>query len=673
MYSLLTKYNKLANKINTIVNNSKKLISHSCLSNTYQSNNSIAYKNINKISHNSSYLRNKNIIGINKSLFSTNTKYNQEDVKRKISDIPLLKDFINNKKDSIEESLNQEELIEINPVDYYKSNIATTNILNNKTYLLESFGCQMNSNDAEIVKAILNKSGLVETLEKENADIILFNTCSIREAAEERVIERIKQLKQYKNSNKDLIVGVLGCMAENKKGTLQTVKNKFNKDGKTLNLINLVAGPDSYRELPKMISALMTKESKFEINTQLSIEETYGDIMPVRVKDNLKAFVSIMRGCNNMCTYCIVPFTRGVERSRDSISIFNEIKELNEQGIKEVTLLGQNVNSYFVSNNEDIDDYYAFISQKFSEEEFNYIKNESKKQHYSNTELKQADIKDFLTLSEKVLADGFDERQSKAKVNDKKGLRFHQLLFYLSESFPNIKFRFTSPHPKDYPDALIKIIAYQNNVSKGLHIPLQSGNTEILTKMKRFYSKESYINLIEKIREVIPKAKISSDFIVGFCGETEDQFLDTLDVCRKVNFDVAYMFMYSMRPKTYAYHKFVDNVTQEDKSQRLTKLIEVIFEGQNKNNTNEIGKEQLVLVEGLSKKNNKDEVLVYGKNDGYITCVINNIKIGSKDNDTEKKELTKGDWAVVVPYKATATTLYCNPLYRIQKLNEFKI
>jgi tRNA A37 methylthiotransferase MiaB len=485
--------------------------------------------------------------------------------KLKINDIPNLNEFINQsnfktelitEKNENENDNIQDDLIPVTTKDYEEScqeitSNSSSSILNGKKYYLETFGCQMNINDSEIIKSILNKSGLVESEDKESTDIIFFNTCSVRESAEEKVIEKIKHCRILKENNKNLILGILGCMAERKKESLLELNETLKKQYSKISIIDLVAGPDSYKDLPRMLSALIKKESKFEINTQLSIEETYGDIIPVRVKNSIKAFVSIMRGCNNMCSFCIVPFTRGKERSRDLISIYNEIKELSNQGVKEITLLGQNVNSYFVSNSNDLSIYSDYL---------NNISNRSK--------LKKEILKEIhsdIQLTPKVLSDGFSQMQKISKENDISGIRFTNLLFFLAENFPDIQFRFTSPHPKDFPDQLIRVIKYKHNICKSIHMPLQAGNSEVLASMKRFYTKESYINLVKKIRELIPDVKISSDFIVGFCGETENQFKDTLDVCEKVQFDTAYMFIYSMRPKTHAYYKLKDNVSKEEK------------------------------------------------------------------------------------------------------------
>lgn len=555
---------------------------------------------------------------------------------KQLKDIPNLKEFINNTTKKKESNSN-------NTVSDYENN-TKERILLNKTYSLETFGCQMNENDSEIIKSILNNSGLIEvnintnSYSTSNMDIILFNTCAIRESAEEKVKEKLKHLKKLKSINKNLIVGVLGCMAERK-------KDNFNDTDSTLKgIVDLVVGPDSYRDLPKILISLMNNESQFEMNVQLSTEETYSDIKPVRIKDDIKAYISIMRGCNNMCSFCIVPYTRGKERSRDMKSIISEIEEISRDenlNIKEVILLGQNVNSYMTNNEDDMTYYKNYL--------INYMQEENKLSPIPK------ELFPYIDLSVKKLADGFDQIQKKAKENDIEAIRFSHLLFILSLKFKSLKFRFTSPHPKDFPLELLVLIKNMSNISKQIHLPLQSGSNKVLLSMKRLYSKETFIKLAETIRRTIPNVKISTDIIVGFCGESEDDFNSTLDVVSKVKFDQSFMFKYSMREKTYAHRKLVDDVPEDIKNKRLEMLIDKSKEVQLENNKKEEGREQIILVEGYTKK--KFEYLtVFGKNDGGLNCYV---QVKQEDN------LIKGDYIKAICYKGTQHSLYCEYKERI--------
>ena len=673
-------------------------------------------ENINSIIY-FKYLYNLNLFKNNNKWFSNNSK-----------SIPSLKDFLHNNitKNNVTNSNNHYYLFN-NSIRNESSNISvpyttediniplnTINInkcfdnLNNKKFYIETYGCQMNQSDTEVVKSILLSSNMIMSENKENADLILLNTCAIRESAEEKVLEKIKQFKYYKYKNNKLIIGVLGCMAERKKQNIleyfnniqfdnEVITNKdkifndnsinkinsqesinnnnnitINKNKKlksNINVVDLIAGPDSYRDLPRMINSLMSKNSKFEVNVQLSLDETYAEIVPTRLNNDIKAFVSIMRGCNNMCTYCIVPFTRGTERSRDLISIINEISSLVEDSnqsnnnktkeelkIKEITLLGQNVNSYLSNQIKDIEFYNNFINtyikQKYNINSLDNLIN-------SNT-LDNKELYDFiysLKLSNKKISDGFKDIQKLSRNNNKECIRFNHLLFILSNMFPNIRFRFTSPHPKEFPDSFLLSIKYINNIAKNIHLPLQSGSSKILDLMRRLYDKESFVNLVEKTKKIIPNIKISTDIIVGFCEETESDFEQTLEVCKYVNFDTAFMFMYSMREKTFAHRKLKDNVAQSVKEERLKKLIDIVKNGQEKNNSNEIGNKQLILIEGNTKKNYGSNISYFGKNEGNLSCVIRNVDTCSMHfiND-----INKGSWVIATVNDYSANTLFCN-------------
>jgi tRNA-N(6)-(isopentenyl)adenosine-37 thiotransferase enzyme MiaB len=372
----------------------------------------------------------------------------------------------------------------------------------------------MNVADSEIVHALLAEEGYFKATGPSEADVMLINTCSIRDKAEERVWNRIRELRAIKKNAK---IAVLGCMAER-------VKHKLLKKNK---LADVVVGPDAYRDLPRLLQNAIDLDEP-GINVTLSLEETYADIVPVRELENgVSAFVSIMRGCNNMCSYCIVPFTRGRERSRLMNTIVDEAASLARQGFKEITLLGQNVNSYNDLSNQDRSVENVELSKGFS----------------SIVKIPQG------------------------------GIRFGQLLEEVAKAAPECRIRFTSPHPKDFPDDVLDVIKNYPNVSKMVHIPAQSGSSTVLQRMRRGYSRESYLELIAHIKSIIPNISLSSDFISGFCGETEEEHHETLSLLEHVKYDHAYMFAYSQREKTHAHHKFEDNVPQETKSRRLQEVI----------------------------------------------------------------------------------------------------
>jgi tRNA-2-methylthio-N6-dimethylallyladenosine synthase len=399
-----------------------------------------------------------------------------------------------------------------------------------KKLYIETYGCQMNVNDSEVVVSIMRNNGIAFTSAPDEADIILINTCSIRENAEQRIWGRLNTFKQIKKDKPGLLVGVIGCMAERLKERLLE-KEK---------LVDLVIGPDSYRELPSLVKEAGTGQKA--INVLLSREETYADISPVRSdKNGVSAFVSIMRGCNNYCSYCVVPYTRGRERSRDPESVINEISELNDQGYKEVTLLGQNVNSY-------------------------HRKGSLKNGHLS-----------FAGLLEKA-----------------------------ATLFPDMRFRFSTSHPRDISDELLYTISRQTNICRHIHLPVQSGSTRILKLMNRGYTREEYLERISAIREIIPGCAISTDIISGFCTETESDHLLTLSLMEEVLYDFSFMFKYSERPGTKAAKKLKDDVPEDVKSKRLNEIIELQGTLSARSKESDPGKTFEVLVEGKSKKSNKE-------------------------------------------------------------------
>ena len=410
-----------------------------------------------------------------------------------------------------------------------------------KKLFIQSYGCAMNFSDSEIVASILTKEGYSITNTIENSDLILINTCSIREKAEETIRNRLRNINVIKKNKPSLIIGILGCMAER-------LKEKLLNEEK---IVDIVAGPDSYRDLPKLVSNVIENKEK-SVNTILSLEETYDNIEPVRLNSNgITAFISIMRGCDNMCSFCVVPFTRGRERSRDPYSIKEEAKHLYNKGYKEITLLGQNVDSY-----------------KWSKEA-----NNKKKLEKSN------DIKDIINFS--------DLLEMVAKIN------------------PDLRVRFSTSHPKDITNDVLMVIKKYENVCNYIHLPAQSGNSRILKKMNRTYDRDWYLNKIHDIKRIVGKdCGISSDFITGFCSETEKEHNDTLSLMDNVIYDYSYMYYYSERPGTLAQRKYNDNVTLETKKRRLSEIIKRQNQHSLNKNKLTINNTYKVLVEGVSKKSN---------------------------------------------------------------------
>ena len=412
--------------------------------------------------------------------------------------------------------------------------------MKNKFYI-ESYGCAMNFSDSEIVASILNKEGYKLSKNPEEANLILINTCSIRDKAEQTIRKRLKLFSKYKKNTNELKIGILGCMAERLKEKL-LIEEK---------IVDLVVGPDSYRDLPNLINNL--KDDKKVINTILSLEETYEDIIPLRINSNgINAYISIMRGCDNMCSFCVVPFTRGRERSRNPYTIIKEAKDLFRKGYREITLLGQNVDSY-----------------KWSE------KINNKKKLEKNIELKD-DIISFANLLEMV-----------AKINS------------------DLRIRFSTSHPKDITKDVLEVIKSNENVCNYIHLPAQSGNSRILKMMNRTYDRDWYLNKVMDIKNILGnECGISSDFIAGFCSETEKEHQDTLSLMDEVIYDYSYMFYYSERPGTLAQRKYDDNITLETKKRRLSEIINKQKEHSLKRNNLSIGNRYKVLIEGNSRKSN---------------------------------------------------------------------
>ncbi|WP_154852841.1 tRNA (N6-isopentenyl adenosine(37)-C2)-methylthiotransferase MiaB [Cyclobacterium xiamenense] len=408
-----------------------------------------------------------------------------------------------------------------------------------KKLYIESYGCQMNFSDSEIVASIMKDHGFDTTSDFTSADVIFLNTCSIREKAEQTVRKRLSQFNQVKSENPELTIGVLGCMAER-------LKEKLLEEEK---LVDLVVGPDAYRDLPNLVG--QAEVGNKGVNTFLSREETYADISPVRLNSNgVTAFISIMRGCDNMCSFCVVPFTRGRERSRDPHSIVKEARELFEKGYKEVTLLGQNVDSY-----------------KWSAEENNKAR---------------------LTKKETALSEV---------------IHFSDLLEMVALVDPKLRVRFSTSHPKDITDEVLLTMKRHDNICKYIHLPVQSGNSRVLALMNRTYDRDWYLDRVRKIREILGEdCGISSDMIAGFCTETESEHQDTLSMMDLVQYDFSYMFYYSERPGTLAAKKLPDDVPLEIKKRRLQEIIEKQNQLSLMRNQRDIGRVQEILIEGQSKR-----------------------------------------------------------------------
>ena len=437
-----------------------------------------------------------------------------------------------------------------------------------KVYI-ETYGCQMNVNDSEVILSILQDEGYALTDNIDEANIILANTCSIRDNAEQRVWGRIDQFRLQKRKRSGVIIGIVGCMAER-------LKTKLLEGHE----VDLVAGPDAYRSLPQLIRNITP--SSPQINVLLSHEETYADISPVRMdKNGISAFISIMRGCNNVCSYCVVPYTRGAERSRDPETIVREAQELFDNGYKEVTLLGQNVDSYFWKDKDNAD----------------------------------------------------------------KNVNFAQLLEKVAKISPELRVRFSTSHPKDISDEVIYTLAIYENICRHIHLPVQSGSSIMLEKMRRKYNREWYLERVAKIRSVLPDCGITTDVIAGFSGETEQDHQDTLTLMEKVVFDSAFMFAYSERPGTLASKKYPDDIPYEEKTRRLNEIIALQGRMSLKSNEKEIGKYMKVLVEGPSKKN-PDELC--GRASSNKMCVF--------PSRGEKP----GDYCTVKVESVTSATLICS-------------
>lgn len=447
------------------------------------------------------------------------------------------------------------------------------NPVHSKKLYIESYGCAMNFSDSEVVASIMSEKGYSTTRDVEEADVVLINTCSIRDNAEMKVRKRLSDFKKRKQRQPELVVGVLGCMAERLKTNLLEEEK----------LVDIVAGPDSYRDLPNLVGEV--ENGQKAVNVLLSREETYADISPVRLdQSGVTSFVSITRGCDNMCSFCVVPFTRGRERSRDPKTIVNECQELFDKGYREVTLLGQNVDSY----------------------------------RWNMT--------------------------SKGEITnpDEPTTNFAELMEMVANVHPDLRVRFSTSHPKDMTDDVLEVMAKYENICNYIHLPVQSGNTDVLKRMNRGYSREWYLDRIAAIRRIVPECSISTDIISGFCDETDEEHADTLSLMREVGFDFSYMYKYSERPKTLAERRFEDNVPEAVKSKRLEEIISIQRENSLIWNQKQLGKIQKVLIEGVSKKSTEQ---LSGRNDGNAMVVF------------PKGNLKKGEYVMVKIVDCTSATL----------------
>jgi len=437
---------------------------------------------------------------------------------------------------------------------------------------IQSYGCAMNFSDSEIVASILKKEGYDLTNNFEESDLILVNTCSIREKAEETIRKRLKNFNNLKKNKPSLIIGILGCMAER-------LKEKLLHEEK---IVDIVAGPDSYRDLPNLVKNVKLNDEK-SVNTILSLEETYENIEPVRINSNgISAFISIMRGCDNMCSFCVVPYTRGRERSRDPQSVIREAENLFKKGYKEITLLGQNVDSYKWST-------------------------------ITNNKRKLERNQDLIEITQ-----------------------FSDLLESIAKIDPDLRVRFSTSHPKDITREVLNVIKKYENVCNYIHLPAQSGNSRILKKMNRTYDRDWYLNKVDDIKKIIGNdCGISSDFITGFCSETEKEHLDTLSLMDQVMYDYSYMFYYSERPGTLAQRKYKDDIPLDIKKRRLSEIIERQNKHSIERNKLTIDKDYKILVEGFSKKSknylkgrtSENKMVIFPKKNGIVGKYVDvNIK-----------------------------------------------
>ncbi|MCW5900288.1 MAG: tRNA (N6-isopentenyl adenosine(37)-C2)-methylthiotransferase MiaB [Flavobacteriales bacterium] len=484
-----------------------------------------------------------------------------------------------------------------------------------KRVYIESYGCQMNVSDSEVVASILAQDGYKPVKTAEEADLVLLNTCSIREKAEYTVLQRINEMNNLKARNKGLKVGVLGCMAERMREDLLEKKK----------VVDLVVGPDAYRTLPDLLEKVGTGQKA--VNVLLSREETYGEIVPVRLDTNgVTAFVTIMRGCDNMCAFCVVPFTRGRERSRDPYSIVDECRDLVAKGYKEVTLLGQNVDSY-----------------KWTQRE--------------------------------ASAQPTTQQSAVGNRQDLPTTDFADLLEMVALACPTLRIRYSTSHPKDMTDKVLVVMAKYPNICKYIHLPVQSGSSEVLKRMNRGYDRSWYLERIASIRRHMPDCAISTDIIAGYCGESEKDHRQTLSLIEEVGYDMAFMFMYSERPKTLAARKYTDDVPSQEKNRRLQEIIALQKKMSGMRMAGYVGQTHDVLIEGVSKRS---EEHMYGRNSQNAVVIVPKTVAGSQlsvvsrkpDNGqsaTDNLQLQPGDLIRTRITSATSGSLQGDVLEVIQE------
>ncbi|KAF9904409.1 CDK5 regulatory subunit associated protein 1 [Lobosporangium transversale] len=541
---------------------------------------------------------------------------------------PSLQDFLNSSSIKAHDSNTPKADVSAENVPYLS--MQGRKLGEGAKYFVEVYGCQMNVNDTEILMSIMNSAGYVKAADQSEADIVFLVTCAIRENAESRIWNRLTELKRVKlraTKDKAPLVGVLGCMAER-------LKDKLLDSDK---MVDLVCGPDAYRSIPHLLSISETTQQGVA-NVMLSADETYADIVPVRIApESFSAHLSIMRGCNNMCSFCVVPFTRGNERSRAVDSILQEVRQLSDQGIKEVTLLGQNVNSYRDTSEDGVSMTIGVGS-----------------------ELSNAGFKTIYKRK-----DG--------------GMRFTELLDRVSLVDPEMRIRFTSPHPKDFPEALLHLMASRPNICSQIHMPAQSGSTEVLSRMRRGYSREAYLELVDSIRSIVPGVALSSDFITGFCGETETDHEDTMDLMRRVEFEMAYMFAYSLRTPTHAARRLQDDVPEDVKLRRLQDIIKIFHKGAENRLRARVGLSagECVLVEGRSKR---DKSRWVGRADGGYKVVFDDDLIlpsiessstpAAQSRTAGRVPIKLGDYVQIMTTSATSTSFQGKAVARTT-LSEF--
>lgn len=480
---------------------------------------------------------------------------------------------------------------------------------------IKTYGCQMNLNDSAIVKSILEDYGYKIVDDEYQAEIYLLMTCAIRDSAEDKVWKKLTHLKNIKDNRRFKLeqIGLLGCMAERIKDRALDIK-----DG----CVDIVAGPDSYRDLPRLFGINRLTNDKV-VNCLLSLEETYSEIRPVTNVGEVTTYVSITRGCDNLCSYCIVPYTRGRERSRPLTTIIDEIKIQMQRGIKDVTLLGQNVNSYRDTSTEPSD-------------------------------IGRLDLMEIIN-EPKDTVEGF-KTVYKPK---QRGLSFEVLLEEVAKISPELRIRFTSPHPKDFTDDVIEVMAKYPNICRNMHLPAQAGSNPVLERMRRGYTREAYLELVRKIRSAIPDMALTSDFITGYCGETEEDHLQTIDLINQVKYNFIYVFPYSQRDKTHAYYNYPDDVPNDVKLRRSNEIAELFRKIAQNLNENLIGTDQLVLIDSVSKRSKSEW---RGRTSNNIKTILTDMEVEDVTKN-ELKNIKLGDYVLCRIQGATSESLRAWPLY----------